>query len=231
MITEPIYKPDNEVSQLIAGEVQALANVWMRDSERFGPASQPVWTNPSFGGASAFVGGADADVVVGNTLWDFKTTKHFKYQNEDWAQLLGYVILSEWGKSPFNIKRIGLYLARFGSLVYIDMNALKELIDLGNFKQKLLMAANQRATKITSLLGGGFRNREIKKFKLEFIENEIMECSDFKDSTTQKARILFVMEFLKNHDLTKELEMTKKEITEYTKTLWDNAHTGNKKGQ
>jgi len=99
-------EPDNEVCHLIAGEVQALANVWMHNSERFGPASQPIWSNPSFGGASAFVGGADADVVVGNTLWDFKTTKYFKYNNTDWAQLLGYVILSKWNKSPFNINRV-----------------------------------------------------------------------------------------------------------------------------
>jgi len=60
------------------------------------------------------------------------------------------------------------------------MDSLKALIDLDDFKKQLLKAANQRAAKITSsLLGGGFRYREVKKFKLEYVQNEIIACSDF----------------------------------------------------
>jgi len=86
---------DDKVVCQVSSEVCSLADIWLQNADRFGSTTQPIWSNPSFGDASAFVGGADADVVIGTALWDFKTTKYFKYTTINWAQLLGYVILSE----------------------------------------------------------------------------------------------------------------------------------------
>ena len=53
----------------------------------------PVVLNPTFGQASKRVGGADADVISGNRLIDFKTTKTVS-PRETLRQLVGYLILA-----------------------------------------------------------------------------------------------------------------------------------------
>src|SRR5699024_2434672 len=60
------YKPDDEVIR----DLELLCNVF---SERFIPLVNPaskVAYNPHFGAASAFVGGADADIIIDGTLYD-----------------------------------------------------------------------------------------------------------------------------------------------------------------
>jgi hypothetical protein len=53
----------------------------------------PVVLNPTFGQASRRVGGADADVISGNRLIDFKATKTVS-PRETLRQLVGYLILA-----------------------------------------------------------------------------------------------------------------------------------------
>jgi hypothetical protein len=51
--------------------------------------------NPTFGFASGIVGGADADLLIDNTLIDIKTTKNFELKEGYFQQLIGYYILHE----------------------------------------------------------------------------------------------------------------------------------------
>lgn len=87
--------------------------------------------NPTFGDATYFCGGADADIYIDGTLYDFKCTKREGYVWKDVAQILGYYLLdciSKDGKDrendldKYEIKRIAFYKARFGEVEYYDVS-------------------------------------------------------------------------------------------------------------
>jgi hypothetical protein len=69
--------------------------------------------NPTFGAASAIVGSADADLISGDMLIDFKTTKSAEVRGEHMDQLFGYFLLNRRAGFP-EIKRVGLYFSRYG---------------------------------------------------------------------------------------------------------------------
>jgi hypothetical protein len=86
--------------------------------------------NPIFGDASRAVGGADADLIVGDMLVDIKTTKKGTIKREYLNQLLGYFMLARMEKAidptvPA-INRIGLYYSRYGHLYSFEASAWTE---------------------------------------------------------------------------------------------------------
>ncbi|AOA54393.1 hypothetical protein MKS87_11740 [Bacillus subtilis] len=96
--------------------------------------------NPSFGISSPLVGGADADIWIDGTLYDFKTTKKNSLDKNDNLQLIGYFILNELaqevhaaiGAPPLlDIDRLGFYKARYGEIEFYDIEKLitKEMRD------------------------------------------------------------------------------------------------------
>lgn len=95
--------------------------------------------NPTFGIGSSLVNGADADLIIDNTLIDIKTTRFLKIKREDLNQIIGYHLLSIIGgidsKKKIEIKNIGIYFARFGYLWkmpltdYYELECYKTLAD------------------------------------------------------------------------------------------------------
>jgi hypothetical protein len=83
-----------------------------------------VLLNPTFKYASGLVGGADADLVTGNMLVDFKTTKKGEVEADDLDQLLGYYLLARKHRQADPtfpaIERLGLYYCRHGHLWAVD---------------------------------------------------------------------------------------------------------------
>jgi len=95
--------------------------------------------NPVFGDASKLVGGADGDLILDETLIEFKTTKALELERETFNQLLGYYLLSQIGgisgcPRPHYISRVAVYYSRYGVLwgalirQVIDEKRLPELI-------------------------------------------------------------------------------------------------------
>lgn len=81
--------------------------------------------NPSFGLYSRRIGGADADIIINDTLIDFKTGSYINYENKainNLKQLVGYYILN-YLNNGVTINKLALYFARYG--VFIE----KELTD------------------------------------------------------------------------------------------------------
>ena len=70
--------------------------------------------NPRFSGSIA-LGGADADLILDGCLLDLKTSKHADPKRPELWQLAGYALADL--KDEYNIERVGLYYARFGSLI------------------------------------------------------------------------------------------------------------------
>jgi hypothetical protein len=76
--------------------------------------------NPNFRQTSLLVGGADADLIAGDLLVDFKTTKKGEIEVGNLDQILGYLLLARKQRSvdptfPV-INRLGLYFCRHGYL-------------------------------------------------------------------------------------------------------------------
>ena len=82
--------------------------------------NEVVILNPTFGSSSKLVGGADGDLIAGDLLVDFKTTRKDAIDVTDLDQLLGYFLLSRHERKTDpdfpSIRRVGLYYARRGYL-------------------------------------------------------------------------------------------------------------------
>lgn len=141
--------PGEGLVRQASSEVRAMADLWLQHPNFLGSPTEPMWANPTFGWASHLVGGADADAVIGTNLWDFKTTTKLRYARMNWAQVAGYYALSVMGESPFSVSQVGLYFARFGTAVSIDVATLESCADMDGFVQGLIEAAQPQR------LGGG----------------------------------------------------------------------------
>lgn len=96
-----------------------------------------VMFNPNFGMASIPCGGADADIFIDGTLYDFKCTKNRNYNWIQCAQLIGYYMLNVidtrcggkgMGKDnyrkQYEIDRVSFYRSRYGEIETLDINML-----------------------------------------------------------------------------------------------------------
>ncbi len=132
----------------IVDELDGLARVFQKefiDSDAVRPDSAVVF-NPCFR-SSPLLKGADADIVIDGTLYDFKTTKDPTYLWQDAAQLWGYYLLSVdhglWveplmaqyfdGSIVFDpratrIERIAFNKARFGEIEYVDVDDIDKTV-------------------------------------------------------------------------------------------------------
>jgi hypothetical protein len=94
--------------------------------------------NPTFGMASRLVGGADMDLLLGDTLIDIKVTKILDMKRDYLNQLIGYYVLSMIGgidKAPkkLNIENLGIYYARHALLYKIPIQEIIAECNLGKF--------------------------------------------------------------------------------------------------
>lgn len=112
----------------VVEDVQALADRFMEVSQDY--LSKKAILNPTFDG-SQDVGGADADIIIGRTLIDFKTTIHPENLGESfWPyQLLGYGLLDY--SNRYKMKEAGIYLVRQGLWVIFTWEELALLLGAG----------------------------------------------------------------------------------------------------
>ena len=83
------------------------------------------------------MGGADADLVVDDTLIDIKTTKKLTLERGAFDQILGYYVLYHIGGvgeiSPKPaITKVAIYFSRFG---YLYVVPISELVDSTTFPE------------------------------------------------------------------------------------------------
>jgi hypothetical protein len=95
--------------------------------------------NPTFNQASHLVGGADADLVIDDTIIDIKTTKNLSLTKDYLNQLVGYYFLYKIGgfsglKEKININFVGIYFSRYGLLCKIPIKDLINIDDNKNVK-------------------------------------------------------------------------------------------------
>ncbi len=103
----PTYATDDLAAQSRAA-ASALAHL------RTAYAPEDVHPGPTFVG-SADVGGADADMIIGDLLLDVKAKAKATLRREEFYQLIGYALLDY--DDRYRIERVGIYLSRFGHLI------------------------------------------------------------------------------------------------------------------
>lgn len=119
----PNSDPSSEVD---LDDLRKLYEVVPRDRLR---ADRLCFLNPTFGRASSLVGGADADLVLDETLIDVKTVRKASLTRDAFNQLLGYytlhVIAGIGGLDPKpEITRIGVYFSRHAHLYTVDLDTV-----------------------------------------------------------------------------------------------------------
>lgn len=75
--------------------------------------------NPTFGTGSELIGGADADLIIDDTIIEIKTIKNLKLEREHYHQLIGYYILHRIGGAHAyprkrRIRNLAIYFSRYG---------------------------------------------------------------------------------------------------------------------
>ena len=102
-------------------------------------ASRICVLNPGFEKASLLVMWADADLLVDNTLIDFKATKHLRFTAEMFHQLVGYYLLYKIGGiTPLipmrtRIRYLGVYFARYGVFTRLRVDEIMGGTKVGAF--------------------------------------------------------------------------------------------------
>lgn len=141
-LLEPSFfnKPEDE----IVNDLLQICEVFNTTFLPLVHADSKVYYNPNFGIASGLVRGADADIIIDGTLYDFKTGKPIGYKWQDIAQVLGYYLLNEIMHDmsevdddkdekdyPHSIiiSRLAIYRGRYGEIEYVNVNQLdKDLL-------------------------------------------------------------------------------------------------------
>lgn len=107
----------------------------------------PVLLNPNFGVASARVGGGDADLIVGSTLFDFKVVTT-PVVREDLRQLLGYLLLAQEAQRSEagfpSIERLAIYYARHGITKSFPVEMFTKHTNFEQVSERFWAIADQR---------------------------------------------------------------------------------------
>lgn len=115
-----------------------LADETKRHSKFF-IARDTLICNPSFGAASCLLGGADADLVIDNTLIEIKTESSFGYKAQHIRQLLAYYLIGRLTPSfEADIQRLAVFNPRYGLYIYLDVEEIAEEIKLKDFTARFV---------------------------------------------------------------------------------------------
>ena len=130
----------NDYGLIEKKDIEDLSNLMKLIPIRQFIAEKHCFLNPTFGEASLVVGGADADIIIDNSLIDIKTTKYLTLKREYFDQLIGYYLLHRIGgitgiKDEIEIYQLGIYFSRYGLLYklritdVIDENTIEDFLE------------------------------------------------------------------------------------------------------
>jgi hypothetical protein len=110
--------------------------------------SRVMHLNPNFQYSSDAIGGADTDLIAGDLMVDFKSSKKDEVQVHDLDQLFGYYLLAcnqrkiDSAFPPIN--RVGLYLSRFSHLAIWDTTMSTDHPQFGEMSKWFIATAEAK---------------------------------------------------------------------------------------
>ncbi|MBS4539649.1 hypothetical protein GOQ27_14335 [Clostridium sp. D2Q-11] len=136
-----------DISIEIINDLRRLCDIFQNKFINSGVINEDsnVIFNPRFGIGSLCCKGADADLFIDGTLYDFKCTKIRGYRWKDSAQIVGYYLLNNidircGGKGmgidehgmEYRIEKLAFYKGRYGEIEIVDVKSLdKNKIEQG----------------------------------------------------------------------------------------------------
>lgn len=121
---EHVYRSgmgSEHIGKFYIEDVEELKNLYVCIPKDSFFSERNCYLNPDFGDASCLVQGADADIILNNTIIEIKTTKEIKLDNPKWHQLICYYILYCMGgingkelDYDESINKLGIYWSRYG---------------------------------------------------------------------------------------------------------------------
>lgn len=150
---------DEALGRAFPEDVKDLRNLISLVRPQEFKAENRCFLNPTFGSASRLVGGADADLLIDDTLIDIKTTMHFRIDREHFNQLLGYFMLYELAgidgiKPKPKITKIAIYFARHARLQVFELNEIVDPRTFPRFLKEFSKRAGQFTNRITRRSAG-----------------------------------------------------------------------------
>ena len=158
-----LHPADKVILTDIQNIVDVFQNVFI-ESGLVKPSSDVVF-NPRFGNMMALCGGADADIFIDNTLYDFKCTKSNGFHWDEIGQVMSYYFLNclcqdesfHDGVDLYykSINAIAIYHARFGIIekYAIPGNAKEAYIDtLASFRKIISNESDKVADQLADML-------------------------------------------------------------------------------
>jgi len=129
---------DDNFGKIEERDIEDLENLIKIIPKNLFKANKFCVLNPTFGKGSEIVGGADADLIIDNTLIDVKTVKDLTLQRKYLHQLIGYYVLNEIGnidgvKQKVEIERLGIYFGRHGILYTFNLKDALSGLDMPKF--------------------------------------------------------------------------------------------------
>lgn len=129
-------------------DIADLRNLIAIVTEQTFRPNQLCLLDPTFGMASALVGGADTDLVIDDTLIDIKTTKDPTLQRAYLNQLIGYYFLYLLGgidgaPEKHRINNLGIYFSRYGRLFTFPVNVIASEQVISDFSRWFVARAEQ----------------------------------------------------------------------------------------
>lgn len=117
-LPEPEQSPAPEE---LAGFIQCMESFEL-DLDLLDPGGN-MTLGPSFGAWSAVLGGADGDLLVGDTMIEIKTTARADREKDHRAQVVAYALLAEASGLRSELKSVAIYYTRFRAMVRYDLQA------------------------------------------------------------------------------------------------------------
>jgi len=148
---DPIYRAgfvDENLGTVYEEDADDLRNLIAIVKPDLFKAAHLCLLNPTFGKASHLVGGADADLLIDDTIIEIKTTKKLQLQRRNFDQLVAYFVLHEIsGIGSLTLKpeisRVAIYFSRHAYIHIIDLEDIIHTETFPNFVTWFIERAKQ----------------------------------------------------------------------------------------
>ena len=228
---EPTYRRgvlDPNIGVINKNDIKDLQQLIQLIPNEFRNNKQKWFLNPTFGNASRLVGGADADLIVGDILIDIKVTKKFDLTRPIFNQVLGYYLLSLMGgingnKRIQEVRKVGVYFARHGFLLTLPISQFADKKKISTIKLEFIegimksLRIKEDSLKEFVLREGYSNKNELKLYTGDKIKLKIAESINSEQLELLQLRnrsLLILIE-----DFTDEVFSEKELINEYGKIL------------
>jgi hypothetical protein len=154
-----LYVSDKDIDDLLS-----LTKATNKYSSFFN-VSKTLICNPTFGNITRLLGGADADLIIDDTLIDIKTESTFGYKAGHIRQLIGYYILACLTPSfTPEIKKLAIWNPRYCRYIYLTIEDICHSMDLLGFVDRFIVIISNPDF---------YRNKGFSEHILKKIQEEI----------------------------------------------------------